>query len=151
MKSSLEWAQLVENKSSAGRRFFFSLTYDVSFVLQRSGVILIKGAVSVLISGWDILQEKQLGKNIYKWRIHKIPSWDNSVAVSAITPEVNLFRGLQQCTNPKVNHSKNYGLLLQLVKWWTQHNNWDIPSIIFDKNGTLSFFQNPYCFFFFRK
>lgn len=54
MKSSLEWAQLVENKSSAGRRFFnffFSLTYDVIFFLQGSGVILVKGAVSVLVSG----------------------------------------------------------------------------------------------------
>lgn len=84
----------------------------MNFVLQISWVVWVKGAVSVLVSIREILQDKQLEKNIYKWKNHKIPSWDNPVAVSAITPEVDLFRGEQQCANPT---PKNMGYY---CSWW---------------------------------
>lgn len=78
-----------------------SLIYRV-FFSRKDLDWYFKSAISVLVSGWEILQEKQLEKpSMNIWSV-KTSSWDNPVTVRAITPEVNLFRVFHQHANCKV-------------------------------------------------
>lgn len=145
-------AKLVENKLAAGRRDGVSFSNLWLFFFFFFPVRICSGINKrcCFCAGFWLrkIQEKQLEKNFYKYITHKISSWYNSVSVRATTPDVNLFRGLHQHANPKVKHSRIYGLLLQLVKWWTSNRNWNISSIMLDKNVTLSLFQKLHHFSF---